>query len=511
MTPVPDAAAPWLAAVALLGLVAAGWLAAAEAALSRLTRAEAQRLAADGRRGAAAVQAVVGDPAPVLSVSTLLRVVLEALATVCAALAVAALASRWWAGLLAAVVMGAVVFTLLGVSPRTVGRQHPEGVALRAAGRLVALTRLVGPLARGLVAVANAVTPGRGYRDGPFSTEGELRELVDRASESAIIEAGEREMIHSVFELGDTLVREVMSPRTDMVTIPEDARPPEALDLFLASGHSRLPVVGSTVDDVVGVLHLKDVVRVLHDRPVRRRGATGTCRDLARRPVFVPETKQVDDLLREMQGASLHLAIVIDEYGGVAGLVTLEDLLEEIVGEITDETDTEGPEVVPTGDGGFLVSARLHVEELGDLFGLEVEEDEVDSTGGLLAKALGTVPAVGDEADVEGLHLRAVEVDGHRITTVAVHRSAPAEPEPATDDAAERQAEAERAERQAEADRAEKAERKREKRERKERERAEREAARDRQPQDEDAPEDGPQDERHDDRDEEQDRDDTPR
>ncbi|MBF5082459.1 hemolysin family protein [Quadrisphaera sp. INWT6] len=502
MTPVPDAAAPWLALVAVVGLAVAGWLAAAEAALSRLTRAEAQRLAADGRRGAAAVQAVVADPAPVLSVATLLRVVLEALATVCAALAVAALASRWWAGLLTAVVMGAVVFTLLGVSPRTVGRQHPEGVGLRAAGRLLGLTRAVGPLARGLVALANAVTPGRGYRDGPFSTEGELREMVDRASESAIIEAGEREMIHSVFELGDTLVREVMSPRTDMVTIAEDASPGDALDAFLASGHSRLPVVGSTVDDVVGVLHLKDVVRVLHDRPVRRRGATDRVRDLSRRPVFVPETKLVDDLLREMQGASLHLALVIDEYGGVAGLVTLEDLLEEIVGEITDETDTEAPDVVPLDDGGFLVSARLHVEELGDLFGLEVEEDEVDSTGGLLAKALGTVPAVGDEADVEGLHLRAVEVDGHRITLVAAHRSASDEPEEAADDEAERQAGAERAERQAEAEaeKAEKAERKREKRERKERERAEREEARDREA----------QDERHD-RDEETDRDDAPR
>jgi len=186
----------------------------------------------------------------------------------------------------------------------------------------------------------------------------------------------------------------------------------------------------------------------------------------------------------------------------VAGLVTLEDLLEEIVGEITDETDTETPDVVPTDDGGFLVSARLHVEELGDLFGLEVEEDEVDSTGGLLAKALGTVPAVGDEADVEGLHLRAVEVDGHRITLVAAHRSAPDEPEEPADDEAERRAEAERTARQAEAEaeKAEKAERKREKRERKERERAEREEARDREAQDE-----------RPDRDEETDRDDAPR
>ncbi|WP_180357740.1 hemolysin family protein [Streptomyces sp. NP160] len=474
MTPVPDASLPWLAVAAVLGLVLAGYLAAAEAALSRLTRAEAQRLAADGRRGAPAVLALVADPVPALSVATLVRVTFEALATVCAALASAALFSQWWAGLLTAVVMGGVVFTLLGVSPRTVGRQNPERMALRSAGQLRALTAALGPLARGLVALANAVTPGRGYRDGPFSTEGELRELVDRASESAIIEAGEREMIHSVFELGDTIVREVMSPRTDMVTVGEDAGPGEALDLFLASGHSRLPVVGSTVDDVLGVLHLKDVVRVLHDRPVRRRGATTRARDLARRPVFVPETKQVDALLREMQGASLHLALVIDEYGGVAGLVTLEDLLEEIVGEITDETDTETPDVVPLGDGGFRVSARLHVEDLGDLFGLEIDEDEVDSTGGLLAKALGTVPAEGDQAEVAGLHLLADEVDGHRITTVVVHRAE--EPDPGEDDDdGERDRERER-------ERDEKAERKREKRERKERERRQAEEERERAP-----------------------------
>nr|WP_222437685.1 hemolysin family protein [Quadrisphaera sp. RL12-1S] len=465
---------PWLAAAAVLGLVVAGYLAAAEAALSRLTRAEAQRLAADGRRGAPAVLALVADPVPALSVATLVRVTFEALATVCAALASAALFSQWWVGLVTAVVMGGVVFTLLGVSPRTVGRQNPERMALRSAGQLRALTGLLGPLSRGLVALANAVTPGRGYRDGPFSTEGELRELVDRASESAIIEAGEREMIHSVFELGDTIVREVMSPRTDMVTIPEDTESREALDLFLASGHSRLPVVGSTVDDVVGVLHLKDVVRVLHDRPVRRRGATARARDLARRPVFVPETKQVDALLREMQGASLHLALVIDEYGGVAGLVTLEDLLEEIVGEITDETDTESPDVVPLDDGGFRVSARLHVEDLGDLFGLEIDEDEVDSTGGLLAKALGTVPVVGDEAEVAGLVLLADEVDGHRITTVVVHRAE--EPDAGEDDD-----DGER-ERDRERERDEKAERKREKRERKERERRQSEEERERAP-----------------------------
>ncbi|SDQ04684.1 hemolysin family protein [Quadrisphaera sp. DSM 44207] len=430
MTDVSPALAVWLLVAAAVLVVVAATLAAAEAAVGRLTRAEAARLVAEGRRGASAVQDLVTDPSQALSVSTLARVTAETAAAVCVAVAAEALTDSWWAGLLiAVVVMGVVSFVLLGVSPRTVGRQHAEGVALRAAPRLRLLARLLGPIARLLVLVGNAITPGKGYRDGPFASEGELRELVDRASESSIIEAGERQMIHSVFELGDTLVREVMSPRTDMVTLPARASLREAMTTFLSSGRSRVPVVGESVDDVVGVLFFKDVARALLDR----RGGATRAGDLARPAVFVPETKQVDTLLREMQHDSLHLAVVVDEYGGVAGLVTLEDLLEEIVGEIADEYDREPPEVVPLGDGAFRVNARLPIDELGELFGIDVEDDEVDSVGGLLAKVLGTVPDEGARVRVAGLELTAEAVDGHRITTVLARRadeeahSAPAE------------------------------------------------------------------------------------
>ena len=422
MTGAPLTVAVWLLVGAGVLVVLGATLAAAEAAVGRMTRAEAARLVADGRRGAEAVQQLVADPAPALSASTLARVTLEAAATVAVAVAAISLTDRWWAGaLVAALVMAGISFVLLGVSPRTVGRQHAESVALRTAPRVRVLTRLVGPLARVLVTVANAVTPGRGYRDGPFSSEGELRELVDRASESSIIEAGEREMIHSVFELGDTLVREVMSPRTDMVTLPADATLPQAMGAFLSSGHSRVPVVGESVDDVVGVLFFKDVARALHDR----RAGSARARDLVRPAVYVPESKRIDALLRDMQHDSQHLAVVVDEYGGVAGLVTLEDLLEEIVGDIADEYDREPPEVVPLGDEVYRVTSRLHVDDLGALFGLTVEDDEVDSVGGLLAKALGTVPDAGSEADVAGLHLLADAVEGNRITTVVVRRSDP--------------------------------------------------------------------------------------
>jgi CBS domain containing-hemolysin-like protein len=415
-------ASVWLIVVAVLLVVVAATLAAAEAAVGRLTRAEASRLVHDGRRGGDAVQELVADPVPALSATTLARVTVEAAATVCATVAALALVRPGWAAVLvAAVVMGGTSFVVWGVSPRTVGREHAEAVALRLAPRLRTLTRVLGPLARLLVALANALTPGTGYRDGPFGSEGELREMVDRASESSIIEAGEREMIHSVFELGDTLVREVMSPRTDMVTLPATAALREAMSTFLSSGHSRVPVVAESVDDVVGVLFFKDVARALHDR----RPGRSTAAELARPAVFVPESKQVDALLREMQQESLHLALVVDEYGGVAGLVTLEDLLEEIVGDIADEYDREPPEVEELAEGLYRVSSRLHVDDLGDLFDVEVDDDEVDSVGGLLAKALGTVPTAGSEATVAGLHLSADSVEGNRITTVLARRAEP--------------------------------------------------------------------------------------
>ncbi len=425
--PEPPVGVLLLAAVALFAVAAI--TAAGEAALTRLTRAEAASLVAEGRRHADVLQRlVVVDPSPTLSAATLLRVTAEAAATVCLALAVEQLTASWWVGLVVTVLVVAVAdFVGLGVAPRTLGRQHPAGVGLRLAPLLRLLLLVLGPVARLLVLVGNAVTPGKGFRDGPFSTESELREMVDRATESDVIEARERRMIHSVFELGDTLVREVMSPRTRMVTLREGASPGEAMRIFLSSGHSRVPVVGEGVDDVVGVLFFKDLVRAQQER--RGAGGGGSTRlpvrgvgSLARPAVFVPESKRVDALLREMQQQALHLAIVVDEYGGVAGLVTLEDLLEEIVGEIADEYDREEPEVVVLPDGSFRVSPRLAVDELGDLFGLEIHDDEVDSVGGLLAKMLGTLPVQGAQARLAGLLLEAGELEGSQLTSVLVRQ-----------------------------------------------------------------------------------------
>ncbi|MFP5334496.1 MAG: hemolysin family protein [Actinomycetes bacterium] len=420
----------WLVALTVLLLLLAALLAAVEAALGRLTRPEAARLVTDGRRGARLVQSVLADLPPFINVSTFLRVTAETGAVVAATLVLARLLGGWGSLLVvASLVMAAATFVLVGVMPRTLGRQHAEAFALALVPAVHGPVRLLAPVARVLVLVGNAVTPGPGYRDGPFSTENELRELVDLASESEVIEAGERRMIHSVFELGDTLAREVMVPRTDMVSIERGTPLRKAMRLFLRSGFSRVPVVGESVDDLLGVLYLKDVVRAVQEDPDA--ADREVVEHVMREPVFVPESKPVDDLLREMQRDSTHLAVVVDEYGGTAGLVTIEDILEEIVGEIVDEYDRETPSVEHLEGDRYRVSARLPIDELGELFDVEIDEEEVDSVGGLLAKALGKVPIPGASATVHGLELTAERAEGRRkrIATVLVRRVEPAWPD----------------------------------------------------------------------------------
>jgi CBS domain containing-hemolysin-like protein len=411
-----------LAFCAVVLTVLASIAAASESALSRIGRSRAADLDGQGRRGSGALIRVAADPAPVLSVATLLRVTAEVGASVAVTFAaIDAFGAGWRAGLLAVLVMAAVSFVVVGVGPRTLGRQYAEPVALAVAPALVAITRVMAPLTRLLVLLGNAVTPGQGLRDGPFASEAELRQYVDIAQESQLIELGEQKMIHSVIDLGDTLTREVMVPRTDVVSVEHDRTLREAMSLFLRSGFSRVPVVGNGLDDPVGILYLKDVARRLHDQPDT--GPGQKVETIMRRPVFVPDSKPADALLREMQRAG-HAAVVVDEYGGTAGLVTIEDILEEIVGEIADEYDTGEPEVEELGDGRKRVSSRLHLDELGELFGIEIEDEEVDTVGGLLAKGLGRVPIAGSRTAVRGLILTADEFEGrrHSLAKVLVER-----------------------------------------------------------------------------------------
>jgi CBS domain containing-hemolysin-like protein len=421
-----SAGAITLLVIAICLVPLAGLFGAMEAALQRVSKARVEEMRREGVKGAARLEGLLGERARHVALLLLLRIVCETLATV---LLTVALYGLWGSGLktvlTAAAVMIVVSYVLVGVGPRTLGRQHSYGTALATAGVVRVLGRGLGPVATLLIFLGNAITPGRGFRDGPFSSEVELRELVDMAEERGVVESGERNMIHSVFELGDTIAREVMVPRTDVVWIERTKTVRQALALALRSGFSRLPVIGENVDDVVGVVYLKDLVRRSQNIADPRTGPR--VEELMRLPTFVPESKPVDELLRDMQAQRIHIAIVVDEYGGFAGLLTIEDILEEIVGEISDEHDrVQRPPVEELADGAMRVTARLPVEDLAELFGVELpQDDDVETVGGLLARALGRVPIEGATAVVGGLELVAESTGGrrNRIDTLLVCRA----------------------------------------------------------------------------------------
>ncbi|WP_211198989.1 hemolysin family protein [Phytoactinopolyspora limicola] len=420
----------WLLVTAVVLVIVAGLFAMADAASTAFSRVRAESLAKAGRRGATSLKRLIADPAPALNTALMLRITAEITAVALVTLVcLSYFETRWQGVLVAAGAMMVVSFVAIGVAPRTLGRQHAESVALMMAGPLLTLTRVLGPLPRLLIVIGNALTPGKGFREGPFATEAELREMVDLAEAGKIIEADERQMIHSIFELGDTVVREVMVPRTDVVFIEAHKTLRQFQSLALRSGFSRVPVVGpGGLDDVVGIVYLKDVARRVHDH--REAESTERVEQVAREALFVPDSKPVDDLLRELQAQRTHVAMVVDEYGGTAGLVTIEDIIEEIVGEIADEYDTTEEPVQPLGDEVFRVSARLQIGELGQLFGLELADEDVDTVGGLLAKHLGRVPISGARTQVGELYLEAEDTTGrrNRINTVKVSRVPTAEP-----------------------------------------------------------------------------------
>lgn len=414
----------WQLGTAALLVVLAGLFTAADAAVGGFSRARAVELAAEGKPGARRLVAVLDDAPRHLNTALLLELLCEVAAIVLVTLFVSEEVDGWWASLLTATgTMLVVSFVVIGVAPRTLGRQHPEWVALSSAWPLAALTAVLGPVPRLLIAVGNAITPGRGFREGPFSTETELREMVDIAEASELIEAEERRMIHSVFELGDTTVREVMVPRGDVVYIESYKNLRQTLSLFLRSGYSRVPVIGENLDDIRGFAYLKDVVRRDFEAPEVE--TVQRVEEIMRPVHWVPESKPVDDLLREMQARRQHVAAVVDEYGGTAGLITIEDLLEEIVGEITDEYDAAAVEVESLAEDVYRVSSRYPVDDLDELFGVAIEEEDVDSVGGLMAKHLGRVPIPGSVVEAHGLRFEAEQATGRRkqIGTLLISRS----------------------------------------------------------------------------------------
>ncbi|WP_380167702.1 hemolysin family protein [Jannaschia sp. R86511] len=406
----------WLVAGLLLVLLA-GWFAAVEAALARVTRGRAEALQAEGRSRAPALRRLLEDTPAAVNTATFGRIVSETAAVAAVVVALThLLGPDWVVVLLAGTVLAALLFVLVGASGRTVGQQHADGVALGAASTLTRLGRVTGLLVRGLVRLADLLVPGQGLPGGPFASEAALIELVEQAEADAVIGRGKSLMLQRVVHLGDTAAREVQVPRTDMVTLDSGSGLERSLRLHLESGFSRIPVTGRDVDDVLGVSYLKDVAARLQDLRAPGGGAVGaadvgaeavTADDVMRPAVFVPESTPADDLLSRMQAGSVHLAVVVDEYGGVSGLVTIEDLLEEIVGQISDEYDDEERDVELLGPGRYRLSARTHLAALSEITDRDVDDDDVDTVAGLLAKHLGQVPIRGSSVEVAGLRITA--------------------------------------------------------------------------------------------------------
>jgi CBS domain containing-hemolysin-like protein len=402
--------------VIVLLIAAVGVLGASEVSITRVNRVRAYRFVEEKRRGASSLSKVAENPAPYLNVVLLLTL----LATIGGTTIATSLAVRLFHGageIVATVAMTLLLFVFAEVTPKTFAIQQTDRVALVLAPLIVSLGRLVGPFATGLVKLANVIMPGKGLPQGPFITENEIRALAQVASDEEQIEEEEKELIHSIFEFGDTIVREVMRPRPDIVAVEADKTLRDVQALVLRHGFSRIPVFQEDLDNVVGFVFAKDVLKALYqgqaDMPLT---------DIVRPAHFVPESKKVADLLREMQQEKFHIALVTDEYGSVSGLVTLEDLLEELVGEITDEYDREEPPVVDLGNGAYRVDGRLGIDEVNELLDTELPDEEWDSVGGLMLGLLGSIPEQGEEVTYQDLVFKAEKVNGRRIAKVLITR-----------------------------------------------------------------------------------------
>jgi CBS domain containing-hemolysin-like protein len=412
----------WISIVIVLGaIVVTGFLAASEVAITRMNRVRAARLVEEKRRGSTQLSRIVDNPAPYLNVVLFLTL----LFTIGGSTTATSFAVRHFGNageIVATIVMTLLLFIFAEVTPKTFAITRTDRVALVVAPPVHYIGRTLGPLANGLLKLANVLMPGKGLKEGPYITEQELRASAEVASSEGEIEEEEKELIHSIFEFGDTIAREVMVPRPDVVACEDTCTLRDVQTLMLEHGYSRIPVFHEDLDDVVGVVFAKDVLKALHqgrmDMPLS---------DIVRPAHFVPESKKASDLLKEMQKEKYHQALVTDEYGSVTGIVSLEDLLEELVGEIADEYDVEEPEMVEVGDGVYRVSGKTSIDDVNELLDTELPDEEWDTVGGLVLDIFGKIPADGDEQEFQGLTFRAAEVQGRRVATVVISRRVPVE------------------------------------------------------------------------------------
>ncbi|MGO3038777.1 hemolysin family protein [Corynebacterium variabile] len=400
-----------LLAVAAVVVPVAGVVSSVETALAQLSVARVESLVKDERPGAARLQRVIDNRPDHINLLVLIRTVLEAGAAVLVTIVAEDLIEpTGWAVAVAVVVASLLIYVIVGVISRTAGRRNPYSLSLKAAPVLLVSAKILSPISRLLIRVGGLFAGGGALKAGPFASEIELREAVDIASERGVVEVDEQKMIQSVFDLGTTTVRTVMVPRPEMVWIEQHKTADQATRLCIRSGLSRVPVVGESVDDVVGVVYLKDLVTATFDAPAEQRSVPVS--DLMREPFFVPDSRMLADLLEDMQRDQIHIAVLIDEYGGTSGLVSIEDILEEIVGEISDEYDHgDVGDVEALGPGEFRVVSWLSLDDLRELYedtGVEFDEEEyedVETVSGLVAFELDRVPLPGAEVDVAGLHL----------------------------------------------------------------------------------------------------------
>ncbi|MDP9224054.1 MAG: hemolysin family protein [Actinomycetota bacterium] len=416
--------------VIVILLVFAGFTALSETAISRMSRVRAHHLAQERKtRAAQALERITDDPAPFLTVVLLLTLVAHTTATAIAT----GLAIRHFhkAGeAVAAGLMTFVIFVFAEAVPKTFTVQRTDRAALFMARPVLFFGRILKPLSRLLILVANGamvLLPGHGLPQGPFVTEDEIRHTVDVAEEEGSIEEDEKELIHSIFEFGDTVVREVMVPRPDMVTLPSNVTLNEALDMIIEAGYSRVPLYEGDSDNIVGILYAKDLLKSIHQQTNRPANVAV----LGRTATFVPEQKKVADLLREMQQERVHMVIVVDEYGGTAGLCTIEDVIEEIVGEIVDEYDKEEPLVEPIDEVSIRVDGKMSIDDVNELLGAQLPDDEWDTVGGLVFGLIGRVPMPGETVRFDSMEFRTERVTGRRIQKVVITQLPPeTEPQP---------------------------------------------------------------------------------
>jgi putative hemolysin len=416
--------ADWVSIVlVLVSILGLSFFAASEIAITRMNRVRAYRLREEGRRGSGSLIRIVENPAPYLNVVLFLTLLFTIGGTTIAT----AFAVRHFhnAGeIVATIVMTLVLFVFAEVTPKTFAIQRTDRVALVIAPPVAFLGRVLGPFANALLKLANILMPGKGLKEGPYITEQELMASAAVASEEGEIQEEEKELIHSIFEFGDTIVREVMVPRPDVIAIEDTATLRDVQALVLEHGYSRIPVFHEDLDDVVGVVFAQDVLKAMHQGDGDRSLA-----EICRPAHVVPESKRVADLLREMQKEKFHQAIVVDEYGSITGIVALEDLLEELVGEITDEYDTEEPDVVEVRDGVYRVSGKTSIDDVNEVLGAELPDEEWDTVAGLVLDLFGRVPDEGEDTVFQSLRFKVEDVRGRRVATVLITR------EPVTDEA----------------------------------------------------------------------------